>query len=543
MLRGIFEKKTLLLRLLVIGFAASGSLYGFGEKTLVLGADSGWDSVENRSRITEIPLIRPNPVLALRPGRVRDAAGSDPGPLADMIISFDEDGPEGFADRTGNYRIHGAPSLTAADRQWAREGTGAVRFSGMGEPAMTIFPRTRDALFAPDGPFRDFSMEFWLYPFNAENGEQILSWTSTRHIGPGEFRDQDIQSMVVRNRLRWTFTDFFSGPGNGRLPPLSLSSLSPLIPQTWSHHLIRFDADTGMVEYLVNGKLEGTAYATGTGREGGVVYVPVIGQEGRFVLGSRYTGIMDEFRTYRGYIEAPSLNRYPREGGRVETRPLDLGERNTGILTVEVRGGRFSAIKTLGSGGGVYHEYAGTGNFRFPDNSVLQFFVRAGNNPYGWTGEEPEWVPIMPGGEIPGSLRGRFVQIAAVFYPSGDGETTPYLEEIRIIYKAQDPPAPPALVNAVARDGAVDLSWRANPDPNVGGYLIYYGDAAGEYFGSAAIQGPSPINAGKRTAIHIDGLRNGTLYFFSVAAYDRLDSDFPGDFSREVSARPLRMIE
>jgi hypothetical protein len=252
---------------------------------------------------------------------------------------------------------------------------------------------------------------------------------------------------------------------------------------------------------------------------------------------------MDEFRTYNGYVETPSLSRYPREGGRIETRSLDLGGRGTRVLKLEALGGRFSAAGANSSGGRIYHEYSGAGDFRFSDNSALQFFIRAGNNPYLWTDDESEWLPITPGKELPETLQGRFVQVAAVFYPGGSGETTPYLDEIRIIYKNTEPPAPPALITATARNGAVDLSWRANPDPAVGGYLVYYGLSSGDYFGDAAILGPSPIDVGKRTSIRLDGLRNGTLYFFSVAAYDQMDNDVSGLFSREVSARPLRMIE
>jgi hypothetical protein len=523
------------------GFMISGKSYGLGEKTLVLGAGSGWNSVEKRIRVAEIPLIRPNPVLALTPGRLRNEAGA--AALPDMIISFDEGRPDLFADHTGNYRVNAAASLRAADRRWAKEGTGAAHFSGEGEPGLTIFPRKPDALLAPGRPVKDFSIEFWLYPFNADHGEQILSWTSVRQAASGASVYQRIEGMFIKNRLHWTFTEFFSNPGDTLHPALSLNSIAPLVPQTWSHHLIRFDSDTGIVEYLVNGKLEGTVYATSTGREGGDVYRPVIGREGQLVLGRHYTGIMDEFRTYSRYIETPSLNRYPREGGRVETRFLDLGERNTDILKVEALGGRFSAAGASGSGGRIYHEYAGTGNFLFSDSSALQLFIRAGNNPYSWTNDESEWFPVTPRGELPETLRGRFIQLAAVFYPSGDGETTPYLDEIRVLYKPNEPPLPPALVSAAARNGAVDLSWRANPDPKVGGYLIYYGNSAGEYFGDDAILGPSPINVGKRTSIRLDGLQNGSLYFFSVAAYNLSEDDLPGPFSREVSARPLRMME
>jgi hypothetical protein len=518
----------------------AGGAYGLGEKTLVLGAGSGWNSVEKRIRVAEVPLIRPNPVLALTPGRLRDEAGPESPP--DMIVSFDEGRPGLFADRAGNYQVSASPSLRAADQRWAKEGAGAAHFSGEGEPGLTIFPREPEALLAPGRPVRDFSIEFWLYPFNVDQGEQILSWNSIRRTPSGAAVHQRIEGMFIKNRLHWTFRDFFSNPGDTLRPALSLSSIAPVVPQTWSHHLIRFDSDTGIVEYLVNGKLEGTAYATATGREGGEVYLPVIGREGRLVLGGHYTGIMDELRTYSRYIENPPLARYPREGGRVETRPLDLGERDSGVLKVEARGGRFSAAGAFGAGGRIYHEYAGTGGFFFPDSSAMQLFIRAGNNPYSWT-DESEWLPVTPGGELPPALRGRFVQLAAVFYPSGDGETTPYLDELRIVYKPNEPPRPPTLVSAIARDGAVELSWRANPDPGVGGYLVYYGASSGEYFGEAAVLGPSPINVGKRTSIRLDGLRNGSLYFFSVAAYNQSEDDAPGPFSREVSARPLRMME
>jgi hypothetical protein len=73
--------------------------------------------------------------------------------------------------------------------------------------------------------------------------------------------------------------------------------------------------------------------------------------------------------------------------------------------------------------------------------------------------------------------------------------------------------------------------------------MVYYGTARGEYFGEGAIRGASPIDAGKRTSLRIEGLRNGVLYYFAVAAYDRPEPFHGGELSREVSARPLRMAE
>jgi hypothetical protein len=372
---------------------------------------------------------------------------------------------------------------------------------------------------------------------NMENGEQILAWTAVRQTGAGKSAYQRILCAAGRNRLEWTFQDFFASPDDRRIINLSLGSSSPVIPKTWSHHLVRFDADTGMLEYLVNGRLESLLYATTSGGEGGEVYTPIIGGDSRLILGGRFAGLMDEMKIHSRYVESARFRKY-RPGGRMETRILDLGELNSRVLKVEASGGRAS-IGPRGSSG-VRNEYAGFSRFRFADDSALQFFIRVSDNPYRWT--EADWRPFEPGVELR-DLQGRFAQLAAVFYPSGDGETTPYLDELRIIYAPNNPPHPPSMISAVARDGAVDLSWRASPDPDTAGYLVYYGTSRGEYFGEGAILGSSPVNAGKRTSLRIDGLQNGVLYYFVVAAYDQGNpQDFHcGEFSREVSARPLRM--
>jgi hypothetical protein len=103
------------------------------------------------------------------------------------------------------------------------------------------------------------------------------------------------------------------------------------------------------------------------------------------------------------------------------------------------------------------------------------------------------------------------------------------------------------MVTALARDGAVELSWRESPEQDTAGYLVYYGTSPGDYFGAGAvvesIRVSSPIDAGKRTSLRIDGLRNGVLYYFALSAYDWVNPDHGGEFSREVSARPLRMVE
>ncbi|MDR3334492.1 MAG: hypothetical protein LBT13_06355 [Treponema sp.] len=515
-----------------IFFLISGSLGALGEKTILIGAGETWNVVENREGIIELSSVRPNPVLALSSAFRSDAAGS-----LDMALSFDEAGPELFKDQTGHYQVVVSPGLSVVNRLLARAGTGAAMFSGIGTKGsgpLMLMPG-KDALFAPGRILQDFSVEFWLYPVNMVTGELILRWTASRNQGQGDYTQQEIQCTVARNRMHWTFLDFFCIAADDSRTRISINGSTPIVPKTWSHHLLRFDADTGLLEYLVNGRLEEIIYVTSTSREGGQVYNPFIGEQGSLVLGGRFVGLLDEFRVYSHFVPDPVTRKYPSPGGRAETQPIDLGEGNSTVLKVEVFGGR-----TAGSGEVMRNEYRGNGNFHFPDDSALHFFIRAADSPYRWTGVE--WQPFVPGTELT-NVRGRFVQVAAEFYPSQDGETTPYLDAIRIVYRPDEPPRSPSLVTALARDGAVDLSWKHSLDTDVAGYLVYYGTTQGDYFGEGAILGVSPIDVGKRTSVHIDGLKNGTLYYFVVAAYDRRDPFHIGESSREVTARPLRMVE
>jgi len=560
---------------------------GAAEKTLVLGASAGWGAVEKRTQVDETANIRPHGVLTLssanhleptgyvssaeeKPANVTDEIlalyamyRNFPGQESslDLAVSFDEGDPLRFADSMGRYRVSVSQAVQGVNERWARYGRGAALFTGQersnGAP-VTVRP-TGAALFAPGRNVRDFSIEFWLYPNTIENGEQFIAWNASEN--------QRIFCEAARNRIRWTFQELFAPPDRlrtitsaernagkiGRLS-ITLESRAALVPRVWSHHLIRYNADTGLLEYLVNGQIENMAHTTASGREGGDVFTPLINRDGAFVLGNRFSGMLDEFRVYNKVINAPGrtalekpvvpelpeLAKFSRGGGRIETRTIDLGESGSTVIKIEASGGRlgFAAGRRIA----VKNTYAGKGNFRFSDNSAVQFFIRAGEEPYRF-GHIP-WIPVIPGEPVPAAVKGRYIQLAAAFYPSGDCSTSPYLEEVKIVYNRNDPPYPPSLVTVRALDGAVELSWRQSPDENARGYMIYYGTSSGVYYGEGAALGSSPIDAGNRTTLRIEGLRNGTLYFFVVAAYSDAGSDpqYPhlGKFSREVSARPLR---
>jgi hypothetical protein len=540
------KKLIIIICIVYIFLFICGSVYAAGEKSILLGAGATWKTAESRTGITEAAMIRPFPVLLLSSAAVtsvdgyRAASGiignfSDlTEPALDLAVSFDETIPALFKDSTGKYKISVPPDIESADRVHARAGSGAVLFgrTGMNEASgpIVIQPQSANALFAPGSRIKDFSIEFWLYPMSMENGGQILSWVSTMADNTG--REQRINCIVSRNRLNWSFVNFFTSINDSRQINIDFTCLSPVIPKTWSHHLIRFDSVTGMIEYIVDGRGESIAYATSTGREKAEVHTPVIGNSGRFSLGGNFSGLMDEFKIHGVCIGRSSIQKYVSGGGRIETAALDLGQRSSGVVRINASGGRTSVKSTT-----VQNEFRENGRFRFSDDSEMNFFIRAGENPYLL--KDSPWINFTPGADITG-IRGRYVQIAADFYPSADGESSPYLEQMSVVYIPGEPPLPARNLTASAKDGGVQLNWKQSPSANTAGYLVYYSAVRGELFGNDAALGQSPIDAGNTDRIYIDGLKNGTLYYFRVASYDLTDGDYNvGEFSAETSARPL----
>jgi hypothetical protein len=561
-------KRNIRLSLIVYTFfRVCGSLHALGEETLVIGGRTGWNDAVIRQGIAEMAAVRPAPVMALvseshilpvNRGRSPQSPAGETG--IDLYLGFDEGRPDLFADKAGHYLVTANSPVSAVSQRRARAGMGAIHFAGsvsgnlpvavMNVEPLIITPFLSQALLTPDRRFGDFTLEFWLNGENMENGEQILFWSSTRLTAGGSHVVQRIQASVSRNRLEWTFQNFFADSRDQNRLSLSFSGMSPLIPRTWTHHLIRFDSNSGFLEYLLDGQTESIVYATSSGREGGEIFTPITGQRSRLILGNRFAGMMDEFRLYGSFAGDPPLQKYPRGGGRLETRFLDLGDGNNEILKIEASGGRISYPEGKTTNGRVRvitASTAGNSALSFPDDSAICLFLRTSETPFPRNSGpansgETAWIPFEPGAELK-NIRGRYIQLAAELYPSGDGETTPYLEELRITYIPDRPPRPPSIVTALSRNRAVELSWNNSADRDTEGYLVYYGTSRGDFFGEDAILGVSPINVGKRNSVRIEGLSNGVLYYFAVSAYDRMNPAHVGEFSREVSARPLRMVE
>jgi hypothetical protein len=75
----------------------------------------------------------------------------------------------------------------------------------------------------------------------------------------------------------------------------------------------------------------------------------------------------------------------------------------------------------------------------------------------------------------------------------------------------------------------IDLAWNPNSEPDLAGYIVYYGTAPREY--------TDWIDVGNVTSARIKGLPHNKEYFFAVTAYDFYGNE--SDFSEEVSGLAL----
>ncbi len=85
----------------------------------------------------------------------------------------------------------------------------------------------------------------------------------------------------------------------------------------------------------------------------------------------------------------------------------------------------------------------------------------------------------------------------------------------------------PFLIPA-AQAAQVTLAWDRNSEPDISGYIVYYGYRSRYYTES--------INVGNWPSATISSLINGQTYYFSVTAYDAqgIESDFSGEISYTV---------
>lgn len=84
------------------------------------------------------------------------------------------------------------------------------------------------------------------------------------------------------------------------------------------------------------------------------------------------------------------------------------------------------------------------------------------------------------------------------------------------------------LLTATMSFGQSPVSLNYDALPGAVGYKVYYGTSSGNYNGTGAVQGNSPIDVGNATSTVIEGLSNNSIWYFKIVGYDSNLLEGPG---------------
>ena len=82
---------------------------------------------------------------------------------------------------------------------------------------------------------------------------------------------------------------------------------------------------------------------------------------------------------------------------------------------------------------------------------------------------------------------------------------------------------------AMAETTSVTLEWWPNPEPDIGGYQVYWGTQTRGY--------SEIVDVGNVTEYRVEGLEVDVKYYFAVTAYNT--HGYHSDYSKEIFCIPI----
>lgn len=133
-------------------------------------------------------------------------------------------------------------------------------------PSLQIKPKAGAWFFSGERPL-DFTLEFRLLPNALVARENVFYWNNA-FLFNDRILHQEISCILKNRKVEWNFKNFF---GNEGRPPVSfsLTTLTELTPGQWSHQAVRYDAASGKMMLLMDGRIEAVRYVTDSGDANG----------------------------------------------------------------------------------------------------------------------------------------------------------------------------------------------------------------------------------------------------------------------------------
>jgi len=475
------------------------------------GLENGWKNIFSMQNVTQkrgemssldVVLANYSPV---------------PDENTDLLLTFDRSTIHTVYNSFPNYSLGKVDIFPSQNiKRFGRNSAGFLRYSN----TIEIIP-LEGSVFLSESPVGSFSIGFHLYPTSLISGSSVVEWYAPTVETDGN--PTGFKAFLKNGRLYWQFNNVFHTQ-DGSPVQIHAGELEKTPLNEWHHHGLQYDADSGLLTLLYDGRESSLTWLTETGREGGTV---LKGKFSRYLavpltIGKQFLGFIDNFRITRGAVKFYNSNFMNQ--GQLLSDVLDLGYRGTKLV-------KFSWNSTEENGTAIRFFCRVSNDYFLPSarsNKGKQSVIREV--------KIPEWFPVKNNKVFSDDgLRGRYFQWKAELYGT-HGFYSPSLHSLTVLIEPDSPPSAPLLVEAVPLNGAVRLRWVKNRESDVQGYIVYYGYASKTYFGIGADQGDTPVFIGNTDTITLTGLQNEQVYFISITAVD--DAGQESGFSREFIVRP-----
>ncbi|OQX29118.1 MAG: hypothetical protein B0D92_05380 [Spirochaeta sp. LUC14_002_19_P3] len=393
------------------------------------GAEEGWKRVITSS-LREVSSWKGYKALTLAPPGRDPFSSSEDTSAIDLLLLAE---PEGLRNPAVRYRLEGQYSIVETV---SARGSASIR---PGKGGILLYP-SPGALWSAGREWNDFTIDFFLRPSVLLDGEVFFSWEGRDEFG----KPQSVTARLEKRRLVWHFTRFFRLDIDRALT-LTLSS-SPLVPDEWQHHRIRYKRDAfpptpdgaspGFLEYLVDGKPVDALHTTQNGREGGDIFAPRIGKlsDQPIRLAPQFSGYIDEFRLSTAALSRFSIAHYTDQektiSGYARTEAINTGSPNAWLREIKVR-------------------------MDTPNLSRIDFYARSfATQEESWTAgppnpENPAWIkiplkretedPLGHGlwyaGKPESLVKGQFIMAGFILHPDSDADNAPLISLLDMEYE------------------------------------------------------------------------------------------------------------
>lgn len=422
----------------------------------------------------------------------------------DLLLHFDKD----YTDNAGNYRLRPTRDCRfTTDSAYSSYALYLPRIKTRIE-----LDYDKNTFFGNTSFIGSFTIGFFLKPLSRTLDAEIFSKMGN-YIEKGNMETQGIRASLRSGTIVWEFVNLFHN--NDKTMNVILDEGRRIEQGVFHYHSVSYDAESGRLIKYLDGKEEQIVYVTESGDEYSERYVPYFSplNENPAYIGGGIIGVIDEFSIKKESTRTFDLNRYSKYPGEIITYVYDLEAESPKItgITVEHEAPMGSDIRLF---------------YRVSDRVFLE-----DNTSIPW-----EYVPNTFRPNESTSVRGRFLQVRLELHADASYEHTPKVNRVRVTYEEDIPPVAPRGLIATASDGSVTLTWKAvGPYEDVAGYKIYYGKKSGYY---DEYNSPIVVMGRNRSSYTVKGLRNETLYYFTITAFDSLGSEHESTFAEEVYARP-----